>query len=57
MKMSQHRNIPAEPQGSGYHYCNSDFKALGELHCIAFGSFSYQFLFLSSVVELIQNIT
>jgi hypothetical protein len=59
--MSQHRNIPAKPQGSteqfGYHYCDFDFKTLGELRCIAFGSFSCQFLFLSSVVELTQNKT
>ena len=61
MKMSQHRNIPAKPQGStqqfGYHYCDSDFKTLGKLQCIAYGSFSCQFLCLSSVVELIQNKT
>ena len=55
--MSQHRNIPAKPQGStqqfGYHYCDWDLKTLGELRCTEFGSFSCQFLFLSSVVELI----
>ena len=59
--MSQHRNVPAKPQGSteqfGYHYCNSDFKTLGKLRCIAFGSFPSQFLLLSSAVELIQNET
>jgi hypothetical protein len=53
--------VPAKPQGStqrfGYHYCDSDFKTLGELGCFEFGSVSCQFLFLSSVVELIQNKT